>query len=281
VALTPTVLLDGLIFPECPRWHDGRLWFCDVNARKVLALGPRGDCEVMLTPDVPPAGLGWRPDGSLLVVSTTDRRLLRQQAGGLREVADLAARESVALNDMVVDAHGRAYIGAWGFDLNRGATPAPACVFLVDLDGSVSVAADAMMFPNGMVITPDGRTLVVAETVARRLTAFDIAADGTLSGRRVWAELETFPDGICLDAEGAVWVAAPVTGDCLRVREGGAVAERVAVPGKGTYACMLGGDDRRTLYLCTAKTTPRDLAEDRSTGWIESVRVDVPGAGLP
>lgn len=280
--MTPTVLLDHLTFPECPRWHDGALWFSDVHAHKIIRVDANGRTHAEIENARQPAGLGWAPDGSLLLVRMVDRTLMRRDAAGnITTVADLSALEKVQLNDMTVDARGRAYIGAFGFDINAGDKPAPASVFVVQPDGAVSVAADNMRFPNGMVITPDGRTLIVAETVARCLTAFDIAVDGTLSNRREWAPLPTFPDGICLDAEGAVWVAAPVAGECLRVREGGEVTDKITVAGKGVYACMLGGDDGRTLYLCTAKTTGPELVKGISTGWLETVRVTIPHAGLP
>jgi sugar lactone lactonase YvrE len=278
--LQPEVLLDGLVFPECPRWHDGTLWFCDVNGHKIMTLAGDGRARVILEHAQQPAGLGWLPDGTLLFVSMLDRRLMCAVDGGTGVVADLSEHEPVSLNDMCVDQHGRAYVGAFGFDLNRGAKPAPANVYLVLPDSAVSIAADELMFPNGIVITPDGKTLIVAETVARRLTAFDIAADGTLSNRRVWAAVDGFPDGICLDAEGAVWVASPATSVFMRVREGGEVTDRIPTPGKWAVACMLGGDDGRTLYLCTAETTLPDLAESRSKGWIESVRVAVASAGM-
>jgi sugar lactone lactonase YvrE len=277
-----TIVLDGLIFPECPRWHDGKLWFADVFPGRIITIDAAGATAVAFQHEAPLAGIGWRTDGSLLFVSTIDRRLMRRDAaGGVTEVADLSAHEPVQLNDMTVDATGRAYIGGWGFDLNRGAKQALANVFLVGEDGRIRVASDGMRFPNGMVITPDGRTLVVAETTARCLTAFDIAADGSLSGRREWARLPVFPDGICLDAEGAIWVASPVSGECLRVREGGEITRKVAVPGKGVYACMLGGDDRRTLYLCTATGTTADISDGKTVGWIESISGDVAGAGRP
>lgn len=280
--LTTRVVLDGLVFPECPRWHAGKLWFSDVQGRKIITVDSAGTSRVVLSPPFEPAGLDWTPRGTMLVVSANARRLMHHDASGaLREVADLSGVEKIALNDMTVDARGRAYIGAWGFDLNNGAPPAPADLFVVEPDGGVFVAASGLRFPNGIVITPDGGTLIVAETTGRCLTAFDVNADGALSNRREWASLDTFPDGICLDAEGAVWVACPVTGECRRVREGGEVLDRVTVPGKGVYACMLGDDDRRTLYLCTATGTTADISAGRTHGWIESVRVEVAGAGRP
>ena len=279
--MTSEVVLDGLVFPECPRWHDGALWFSDVHAHAIVRLTPDGVAERVVRDAKQPAGLGWALDGSLLYVRMVERTLIRRAGDSERTIADLSGFESVQLNDMVVDARGSAYIGGFGFDINRGDPFAPASVYIVAADGEARAVAPDMSFPNGMVITPDGGTLIVAETVGRRLTAFDIEADGALTKRRVWAELSTFPDGICLDAEGAVWVAAPVSGECLRVRAGGEVTDRVKVPEKGVYACMLGDDDGRTLYLCTAKTAGPELAQGISTGWIESVRVDVPHAGRP
>jgi sugar lactone lactonase YvrE len=278
---TPTVLLDNLTFPECPRWHDGALYFSDVHAHKIIRIDADGSAHTVVDDAHQPAGLGWTPDGTLLVVRMLERKLTCLVDGGFGTVADLSALELVQLNDMTVDAHGRAYIGAFGFDINAGSQFALANIFLVQPDGSVTVAADNMRFPNGMVITPDGRTLIAAETVGRCLTAFDIAEDGALSNRRQWAALPTFPDGICLDAEGAIWAAAPVTGECLRVREGGEITDKITVEGEGVYACMLGGEDGRTLYLCTAKTSGPELVKGISTGWIETVRVEVHHAGLP
>ncbi|HEY8173853.1 MAG TPA: SMP-30/gluconolactonase/LRE family protein [Dehalococcoidia bacterium] len=278
--LTSSVLLDGLKFPECPRWRDGRLWFSDVQAHKIIAVTPDGKRETILEHDGLPAGLGWLPDGTLLFVSMVDRKLMCVVDGGVGVVADLSALEGVQLNDMIVDAQGRAYIGGFGFDINRGDPPALSSVYVVS-DEQASIAAPDMRFPNGMVITPDGRTLIVAETTARCLTAFDIADDGGLSNRHTWAKLETFPDGICLDAEGAVWVAAPATGDCRRVLEGGEVTDVVRTPDKGVYACSLGGDDGRTLFLCTAKTSGPELVEGKSTGWLETAPVNVPWGGSP
>ncbi len=269
------VLLEGLVFPECPRWHDGALWFADVHAHRVLRVGADGTPRTVFE-HRQPAGIGWTPDGALLFVSMLDRRLMRLGSGAAHEVADLSALEPCQLNDMVVDARGNAYIGGFGFDINRGEPVRPSGVYLVTPDGVARVAAGELLFPNGMAITPDGRALIVAETVGRRLTAFDIAGDGSLSGRRVFADVGGFPDGICLDADGAVWLGSPPAGEFLRVAEGGEVLDRIAVPGKWAVACALGDDDGRTLYLCTAQTTGPELAEGRSVGWIERVRV---GAG--
>ncbi len=276
-----TVLLDSLVFPEGPRWHDGRLWFSDMHAGRVMTVTCDGQAEAVLDVPALPSGLGWLPDGRLLVVSMTDRRLLRLDPDGIRPVADLSAHAPFHCNDMVVDGMGRAYVGNFGFDLIGGNTPRPACVVLVTPDGGVRVAADGLMFPNGTVITPDGRTLVVAETFAERLTAFDVAPDGSLNNRRLWAHIPgVAPDGICLDAAGAIWVASPPTREAVRVCAGGTITARIAVD-RGAYACMLGGPDRRTLFVLTAATHEPDLARAQRAGRVETVRVEVPGAGWP
>ncbi len=275
------VLLDGLRFPEGPRWHDGRFWFSDMHAGQVIAVDLSGRSEVVVGVKAEPSGLGWLPDGRLLVVSMQDRRLLRLDADGLTQVADLSDLASYHCNDMVVDAEGRAYVGNFGFDLHAGESPTSTNLILVHPDGRSEVAAPDLRFPNGAVITPDGRTLIVGESFGGCLTAFDVADDGTLSGRREWAKLEgAVPDGICLDAEGAIWVASPIgKGGVLRVREGGEVTQRIAVENEA-FACMLGGPERRTLFICTAPDSNPEKTGDRG-GRIETVEVDIPGAGLP
>jgi sugar lactone lactonase YvrE len=274
--------LDGLTFPEGPRWHDGRLWFSDFYTHRVLAMDPAGRAETMLEVSPQPSGLGWMPDGTLLVVSMLDRRLLRVNGGAAREHADLSALASGPCNDMVVDAAGRAYVGNFGYDRHRGEPPRTTGLARVDPDGRVSRAADDLFFPNGTVITPDGRTMIIAETQGHRLTAFDVAADGALGRRRVWAPLDAavFPDGICLDAEGAVWVADARGPALLRVLEGGRVERTISTGARFAFACMLGGPDRRTLFACTSTGSGPAMADKRD-GAIEAVRVDVPGAGLP
>lgn len=274
-------LVEGLSFPEGPRWHEGKFYFSDFYRHVVSAVDENGDVEVVA--DVPnqPSGLGWLPDGRMLIVSMLDRKLLRQEANGaLVEHADLGGIATWHCNDMVVDTQGRAYVGNFGFDTHGGVEARLADLVRVDPDGSVSVAERGFQFPNGTVITPDGKTLIIGETRGQCLTAFDIDEDGNLSNRRVWADIDPhFPDGICLDAEGAIWVADP-RGKCfVRVKEGGEITDTID-PGRGAYACMLGGDDGRTLYCCTA-TGSGPHAEARRDGRIETVRVDVPHAGVP
>lgn len=275
------VLLDGLYFPEGPRWHDGRLWFSDFYAHEVVAVDENGRRESMIEVPNQPSGLGWLPDGKLLVVSMTDRKLMRLDPDGLKLHADLWDAAAWHCNDMVVDAEGGAYVGNFGFNSHGGEEPRPANLIRVDPDGKVSVAAKDLMFPNGSVITPDGKTLIVGETRGNRLSAWDRAPDGALSNRRVFADLgKGYPDGICLDEEGAVWYADPRNNEVVRVAEGGAVLERISTGDYGAFACMLGGSDRKTLFVCTAAGSGPKAAEKRA-GRIERTRVGVSGAGLP
>ena len=274
------VLLSGLTFPEAPRWHGGTLWFSDFYTHRVMALAGRDRAETIIEVKARPSGLGWRRNGTLLIVSMLDRRLLAFDGKALSVVAELAPFATGPCNDMVVDAADRAYIGNFGFDRHAGEAPRSTSLIRVDPDGSVHRVADDLMFPNGMVISPNGRALVVAETYSHRLTAFDIGSDGSLVNRRLFAALpDCFPDGICLDAEGAIWVASPVGNEVLRVQEGGAVLDRVRVS-TIPFACMLGGTDRRQLFLCTSTGSGPAMADKRD-GRIEVVPVDVPGAGLP
>jgi sugar lactone lactonase YvrE len=275
------VLLGGLKFPEAPRWRDGKLWFSDFYAHRVATVDPDGRDETIVTVPQRPSGLGWTPAGDLLVVSMLDRRLLRFDGKALHSYADLSALATGPCNDMVVDASGRAYVGNFGYDRHNNAPPRDTRIIRVDPDGRAASIGDELVFPNGMVITPDGRTLIVGETFANRLSAFDVGTDGSLSNRRIIAQLEgVFPDGICLDAEGAVWVTNPRGNRVVRVLQGGRIAETVATGERGSYACMLGGPDRRTLFVLTNTGSGPAMAE-KSDGRIEMVRVDVPGAGLP
>ncbi|HMJ14028.1 MAG TPA: SMP-30/gluconolactonase/LRE family protein [Polyangiaceae bacterium] len=276
-----TVLKEEFLFPEGPRWHEGRLWFSDQHLKCVFTLDENGTLERVF--DVPgaPSGLGWDSRGRLLVVSMEDRKLLRLEAGELRELADLSAHADFHCNDMVVDRQGRAYVGNFGFDLWNGGSVSATRLAMVDEAGAVRVVAEDLLFPNGMVITPDGKTLILSETYAGRLIAFDIEADGSLSGKRVWAELNEPTDGIALDAEGCVWVAVPLCpGRFLRVAQGGEIRQRIDLEEHGAYACTLGGQDGRTLYLLEAREgQPKRMLP--GNGRVRSVRVDVPHAGLP
>jgi sugar lactone lactonase YvrE len=281
---TPDVVLDDLAFPEGPRWHDGRLWFSDQHDHRVIAMDTDGKAETIVEVAAQPSGLGWLPDGRLLVVSMLDRRVLRlERDGALALHADLAALAPGQCNDMVVDAAGRAYVGNFGFDMSAGEPPRDTCMIAIEPDGTARVAAEGLAFPNGSTISPDGRTFLVGESVGRRISAFDVD-NGRLSNHRVWAELreaKATVDGMCLDAEGAIWAACPYTGRVLRVREGGEVVEEIKGSHGGAFACMLGGPDRRTLYVCTAPSTVPDETRAARQGRIEAVEVDVPGVGLP
>lgn len=286
------MLADSIYFGEGPRWRDGRLWFSDFYAHAVKSVSLAGDLRTEFEIDDQPSGLGWMPDGSMLIVSMTKRRVLRRATDGTIGVhADLSGIATFHCNDMVVDAVGRAYVGNFGLDLDaeihaRGpdsviADHVKAALACVQADGSVSVAAPGMSFPNGPVITPDGKTLIVGETLGAVLTAFDIGADGSLSNRRVWAPTAPrLPDGICLDAEGAIWIANPIAPECVRIAEGGAVLE-VIETGMPCFACMLGGDDGRSLFMLTAPTSESSRINDAPQGRVMVATVAVPHAGLP
>ncbi|MDZ7674309.1 MAG: SMP-30/gluconolactonase/LRE family protein [Acidimicrobiales bacterium] len=282
-ALAP--VLDGLAFPEGPRWHDGRLWFSDMHDERVLALDPAtGDVETIVEVPTRPSGLGWRPDGTLLVVSMTDRCLLAVDGGRLVVVADLGHLATFDCNDMVVDGAGNAYVGNFGFDLHDPESDqCTATLALVTVDGAVRAVAEDLFFPNGAVITPDGSTLIVGESFGACLTAFDIEADGSLSNRREWARVKgAVPDGICLDAAGAVWMASPISHQVVRVAEGGEVLDEVRTNDeRQPFACMLGGDDGRTLFVCTAIESDPEACRRQRAGRIETATVDVAHAGLP
>jgi sugar lactone lactonase YvrE len=275
-----TRLLGGLGFAEDPRWRRGQLWFSDFGERIVRAVDLDGTVRRTVAVPASPSGLGWLPDDSLLVVSMRDQRVLRVTSSGTAEHADLSRFTRSECNDMVVGTSGNAYVGYMGFDLFASPIePKPAALILVRPDGSASAVASDLMFPNGMVLTPDERTLIVAETFGQRLTAFDVASDGTLSQRRVFAELSgRSPDGICLDQAGAVWMADAVGKACVRVLEGGAVTDVIGTD-RGCYACALGGADGRTLFLCVAAGYDRGSMALR-TGSIEMVPVDVPSAQI-
>jgi len=275
------ILLGGLCFPEGPRWHDGKLFFSDMHAHRVMSVDLDGKAEVIVEVPNWPSGLGWLPDGRMLIVSMTDRRLLRLDSDGLKQVADLSKLASFHCNDMVVDSKGRAYIGNFGYDLIAGEAAKPAALVMVTPQGQARVVADGLAFPNGTVITPDGKTLIVGESFGHQMTAFDVAPDGALSNRRVWAKLgESVPDGCCLDAEGAIWVATPLTNEVIRVKEGGEVTYRISTQ-MMAIACMLGGHDRRTLFVLTSPSIEPDKCVALKGARIETTQVEIPGAGLP
>ena len=281
-AQEPRILIDGLTFPEGPRWHDGKLYFSDIHANQVKAVDMEGRLEVIADVPTKPSGLGWLPDGRMLIVSMLTKKLLRLDPDGLNEAADLAPFFSGHANDMVVDQNGRAYIGNTGAEIwsDPPTEFQPSNVAMVSPDGEARVVATEMMGPNGMCITPDGRTLVVAEPRAERLTGFTIEADGSLSNQRVWAELEGPPDGIAMDAEGCVWASVPRSpGKFLRVAEGGEIKQRFQVDDRLGIACALGGPGRKTLFMLESFQSAPD--SQPGNGRIRIVEVDTPGAGWP
>jgi sugar lactone lactonase YvrE len=279
----PVTLAADLFFGEAPRWREDSLYFSDMHSHRVMAWRPSGELEVVAVFEGPVSGLGWLPDGRMLVVSMHDRRLLRREPDGtFVEHADLSAIATWHANDMVVAQNGTAYVGNFGFSLEPPGEFRRASLACVSPLGAVTVAAADLSFPNGAVIAPDGRSLIVAESAARRLTAFDLSPAGLLSNRRPWAVLPqgAFPDGICLDADGGVWAASPSSHEVLRIRQGGEILARIATE-QQAIACMLGGDDRRTLFICTAESTDPEACKARQTARLLSIRVEVAGAGWP
>jgi sugar lactone lactonase YvrE len=277
-------LADGGSFFEGPRWHDGRWWVSDFYRHTVSAIDPDGATEEVMTVEGQPSGLGWLPDGSMLVVSMTDQRVLRRAPGGSIDVyADIAAHCGGHANDLVVDGAGHTYVGNFGFDIMGGASPQAANLVHIAPGGAVEVAAGDLMFPNGSVVTPDGSTLVVGETMGARYTAFTLGEGGALTDRREWAAVPgVAPDGCTLDAEGCIWAADALANRLVRVAEGEGVIEEVPAPdGLGVYACMLGGPDGTTLLACVA---PDYFEHNRSAAReakLVTTTVDVPHAGLP
>lgn len=295
---TLTTLVDGGNYFECPRWHENRWWVSDFYRHAVFSYDSGGGERLELEVEGQPSGLGWLPDGDMLVVSMKDRRVLRRGAdGSVSTHADLSDLVSGHVNDMIVDRQGRAFVGNFGFDLMGGGAPASAGLVRIDPDGAAAVAADDLWFPNGMVITDDG-TLIVAETFAARLTGFDIQPDGSLDGRRVWAQVQpspepggteamlsavTFaPDGCALDAEGHVWAANALGGAVCRVAPGGEIVDEVAMPDElGVFACGLGGEDGRTLVACAAPDFYEHTRSAAREAVLLSTTVEIPHAGLP
>jgi sugar lactone lactonase YvrE len=270
------ILLTGLAFGESPRWHEDRLWFSNWGTQEVVAVDLEGKSQVMLrVPTTIPFCIDWLPDGRLLVVSGREGLLLRREPDGeLLTHADLSGLASI-WNEIVVDGRGNIYINGGGFD-------APGIIALITPDGSTRLVADGIAFPNGMCVSPDNKTLIVAESHASRLTAFDIAADGSLSNRRIWAALENgAPDGICLDAEGAVWYGDVPNKRCVRVREGGELLQTLHLD-RGCFACMLGGINKQTLFMMVAEWHGFEHMIDQArTGQVLTTETPAPGAGWP
>jgi sugar lactone lactonase YvrE len=273
-------LVSGLVMGEAPRWHDNRLWCTDMGAGDVLAIDLDSKSEVVAR--VPSLGLGFLPDGRLLIVSMRDGLLLRREPdGSLVTHADLTSLSRRPWNDLVVDGRGNAYVDNIGFDFPGGEFTPAGIIALVTPDGTVRQVAAGLAFPNGMAVTPDNATLIIAESYGARLTAFDLAADGSLSHQRVWASLEgAHPDGICLDAEGAVWYADVPAKRCVRVREGGEVLQTVDLD-RGCFACALGGTDKRTLFMVAAEFPIAASGAGARTGQVLAVEAPAPGAGWP
>jgi sugar lactone lactonase YvrE len=278
------MLMSGVAFGESPRWHQDRLWFCDWGAQEVVAVDPGGRHEVIVGVDFPafPMCIDWLPDGRLLIVAGCDGLLLRREPdGSLVTHVDLNSLSHHPWNDIVVDGRGNTYIGCTGFDFPGGEF-APGILALITPDGVARQVADGVAFPNGIAVTPDNSTLIVAESYASRLTSFDIAADGGLSNQRVWADLDDgVPDGICIDAEGAVWYGDVPHQRCVRVSEGGRVLQTIELD-RGCFACMLGGPDRRTLFMiATVWTGSASMGYGARTGQVLTAAAPAPGAGWP
>lgn len=276
-----TTLADGFVFLEGPRWHDGALWVSDMWGYEVLRVTEDGARETVCAVPARPSGLGFLPDGTPLVVSMADRRVMRVEQGRPALHADLSDLAGGDCNDMWVDRDGRAYVGNFGYDLFGGATPAKADLILVEPDGRARTVAPQLDFPNGIALVEEGRMLVVAESWSARLLAFDRHDDGSLSHRRVFAGLgKRSPDGIYADAEDGVWVACYDTHEFIRVREGGQITDRVDVGGRSAIACALGGADGRTLFCCTFSGDFSAMGSGARHAAIETVRVDIPAPGF-
>lgn len=276
-----TTFVEGVNFGEGPRWHNNELWYSDFYQRTVYRVSESGVRAPVVEIDDQPSGLGWLPDGDLLIVAMISRRILRYDGSTISTHADLSSFAPHKCNDMVVAAEGNAYVGHFGFDLEAQSKYRPASLLLVRPDGSVSVAADDMAFPNGSVITPDGSTLIVGQSFGGNYIALDIGDDATLSNRREWASVPgSAPDGCALDAEAGIWFSDALEPQVVRVLEGGEVTHRIPTP-QPTFACMLGGADRRTLFVLTAPGSHPDQAAPAADGAIWTMPVDVPGAGLP
>jgi len=285
------LLAERFCFGESPRWHGGRLWLSDFFAHAVKSISLAGDLRLEFAIDDQPSGLGWMPDGSMLIVSMKKRQILRRSLAGVLSLHAEIANAGFSCNDMVVDAAGRAYVGDFGFDLHdelltRGiesvfATHKTGQITCVHPDGSIRIVAEDMHFPNGLVITPDGKTLIVGETLTGELTAFDMEADGSLSNRRVWANiLPRVPDGIALNADGNIWVANPLAPECVLIANDGKVVEVIETD-QPCFACMLGGENGRSLFLLTAPSSFEPPWDALPAGRLLVAEVDSPHAGRP
>lgn len=280
--LTTSVFAEDFVFLEGPRWRDGKLWTSDMHGHVVYTLDMDGQREKVVEVPGQPSGIGFLPDGTPLIVSMHDRKLMKLVDGKLELHADLSVLCPYEINDMVVDKKGNAYIGNIGFDLFKKEKFKATNFVLVTAKGEIREVATELAVPNGPVVTPDGKTLIVAESWAKRLSAFDIAADGALSNRRVFADLgDAAPDGICLDAEGAVWVAVFNQDNFIRVLEGGEVTHRVKVVDRFPVACTLGGPDGRTLFGLTYQGSIQDIGKGKAASRIEIAEVDVAAGGSP
>jgi len=285
-----TTVIDGIDFGEAPRWHEGRLWFSDFYQQTISSVEIHADGtgtrHVELEHDGRPSGLGWLPDGRLLFVSMLDRKVMRREAdGSVVEHADLSVVAGGHCNDMVVSSEGIAYVGNFGFDFEGGDSPTTTTLAVVFPDGQVQADPHELFFPNGAVLTPSESTLMVGETFGAQYTAFTISDDGLLTEPRVWASVEgTAPDGCTLDADGGIWFSDAVGKQVVRVVGSGDIDDvstiRIGTP-NNTYACMLGGDDGRTLFVLLCDDAQPDVVAGRATGSIVSTRVDVAHAGRP
>jgi sugar lactone lactonase YvrE len=276
------ILMSGLIFPESPRWHHDRLWLADWGAQEVIAVDLQGESDVILSVPSFPFSIDWLPDGRLLIVSASDGQLLRRERDGSMVIhADLRDLSVRPWNEIVVDGRGNAYVNNIGFDFTDGEF-ANGIIAVVTPDGTARQVADDVAFPNGMVVTPDNATLIVAESYGSRLTAFDIAPDGSLANRRVWGELDGgVPDGICLDVDGAVWYGDVPHKRCARVRPGGEVLQTIELD-RGCFACMLGGAGRQTLFLIANEWAgPEGMADGGAMGQVLTTLAPAPSAGWP
>ncbi|MBR0697448.1 SMP-30/gluconolactonase/LRE family protein [Bradyrhizobium lablabi] len=278
----PKTILDGGRYFEGPRWHDGRLWFVDCMAKRLLSISPSGDLrEHAVITDDTPCGLGVLPNGDIVVLTMFRKRLLRFAGGRLSLYADLSAIATGTIDDMIIDGQGRAYVGDLGFDLpppdSRGAV---GRIILVMPDGTTRIVAAGLRFPNGMAVCSDHSRLVVAEMDGACLAEYDIAPDGGLRLRGRFGRM-TDPDGICLDRDGAVWVASFTSDAFIRIGRDGEECGRIAVPGRRALACALGGADRRTLFCLSAATSYEELRKGKSVSRIDVVRVETPGDGYP